>query len=84
VVAVWKSELDETLRDATKNAGVSKVRLGTKIAALFRGLRSKPCRETRELRDRELLGRAGSGMNAAAQSKRQPIALRDMMIAGRP
>jgi hypothetical protein len=54
MVAVGQNELDEILRDAAKNESVSKVRLGTEIAALFRGLVWKPGGEIRQLRDIEL------------------------------
>jgi antitoxin FitA len=49
-----EEEAREILRDATKNEGARKVKLGTEIAALFRGIGLKPGEEIRELRDIKL------------------------------
>jgi antitoxin FitA len=49
-----EEEVREILRDATKTEGARKVKLGTEIAALFRGIGLKPGEEIRELRDIKL------------------------------
>jgi plasmid stability protein len=49
-----EEEVREILRDATKDEGARRVKLGTEIAALFRGIGLKPGEEIRELRDIKL------------------------------
>ena len=49
-----EEEVREILRDAAKNEGASKRKLGTEIAALFRGIGLKPSEEIKELRDIKL------------------------------